>query len=264
MLRANDSSSLIVKDYTVIQVKTTERSHTSYTLFLKEHTAAHNRVEWPQGRTLIVYNVPPYCKEDNIQLLLKGCGEILRVYLQPRSSIAPLKKNVSQNLPKVAYVVFRKPTGVKSALRLSYDKIHYLCDQETSLKSGLRGYIEEYRNIPNVSDMEKEAEKFMENYYKKKDEEEKREKEKAGQPDEEGFIKVTRHGKNKGGKRTEENQKKGHQHIRNRNKKNELKDFYSFQFRETKRKHIVELQAKFEEDKKRVKEMRQARKFRPY
>ena len=41
-----------------------------------------------------------------------------------------------------------------------------------------------------------------------------------GVPDEDGFIKVTRHGKNKGLKRTEETEKRGHEHIRSRKKKN--------------------------------------------
>ncbi|KAK0046129.1 ribosomal RNA-processing protein 7 A [Biomphalaria pfeifferi] len=267
MIGRSNSSSLVVKDYTVIQVKTSERSHASHCLFVKEHASAHNRVEWPKGRTLIVYNVPPYCKEENIRLLLKDCGEIMRVFLQPKSSIAPMKTASLSKAPKtvqVAYVVFKKPTGVRNACSFSFDTVHFICDQETPLRTGLRGYIEDYRNIPDVTAMEKESEKFMDDYFKTKDEEDKKEKEKAGQPDEEGFIKVMRHGKNKGGKRTEDNQKKGHEHIRKRNKKNELKDFYSFQFRETKRKHILELQAKFEEDKKRVKEMRQARKFRPY
>lgn len=50
--------------------------------------------------------------------------------------------------------------------------------------------------------------------------EEKKEKQIEGVPDEEGFIKVTRHGKNRGGRRTEETERKGHEHIRSRRKKN--------------------------------------------
>jgi len=115
-----------------------------------------------------------------------------------------------------------------------------------------------------MDEMEKRAEEFMDAFNKEKDNETKREKEMEGVPDEDGFIKVTRHGKNKGLKRTEETEKRGHEHIRSRKKKNELKDFYTFQYREEKRKNIADLQAKFEEDKKKVKEMKIARKFRPY
>ncbi|KZV45603.1 hypothetical protein F511_02263 [Dorcoceras hygrometricum] len=41
-------------------------------------------------------------------------------------------------------------------------------------------------------------------------------------------------------------------------------DFYRFQRREAQRNEIMMLQSKFEQDKKRIQEMRAARKFRPY
>ncbi|XP_059168999.1 ribosomal RNA-processing protein 7 homolog A-like [Physella acuta] len=257
---------LTIKDYTVIQLKTRERNRATHTLYLKEHTAAQHCVEWPQGRTLIVYNVPPYFTEENLQSLFQSCGVITKMYLQSKPSSRPLKNKIFQQegLKKsvqVAYVVFKKATSVKTACSINYDNVHPLCDKNVT---GLREYIAEYKNIPDVEAMEKAAEAFMADYYKKKEEDEKREKELAGVPDEEGFIKVTRHSKNKAGRRTEETEKKGREHIQKRNKKNELKDFYTFQFRETKRKHIMELQAKFEEDKKKVREMKQARKFKPY
>ncbi|RHN81263.1 putative ribosomal RNA-processing protein [Medicago truncatula] len=41
-------------------------------------------------------------------------------------------------------------------------------------------------------------------------------------------------------------------------------DFYCFKKREAQRNEIMELQGKFEEDKKRLQQLRAARKFRPY
>ncbi|KAG4383892.1 hypothetical protein GLYMA_13G171200v4 [Glycine max] len=41
-------------------------------------------------------------------------------------------------------------------------------------------------------------------------------------------------------------------------------DFYRFQRKEAQRNEIMTLQSKFEEDKKRLQQMRAARKFRPY
>ncbi|XP_035829195.1 ribosomal RNA-processing protein 7 homolog A isoform X2 [Aplysia californica] len=254
----------------VLQVKPTVRSNVCHCMYLREHSAAVPRAEWPQGRTLIVHNIPPYCNEENVRLLFKECGDIIRVYLQSKPSSKPIVQ--SQFLPtssekgvQIAYVVFRKPGGVKNACNMVYDKERLLSDANTPIIAGLRAYIKEYEDsVTDVDALEKSAEEFMAQYYKKKDEEIKREKEMEGVPDEDGFIKVTRHGKNKGLRRTEETEKRGHEHIRSRKKKNELKDFYVFQYRETKRKHIAELQAKFEDDKKKVKEMKIARKFRPY
>uniref|UniRef100_A0A0B6ZVY3 Ribosomal RNA-processing protein 7 C-terminal domain-containing protein n=1 Tax=Arion vulgaris TaxID=1028688 RepID=A0A0B6ZVY3_9EUPU len=207
--------------------------------------------------------------EDNMSLLFKGCGEIIRVYLQSKPSSVPLKKSVystdeSVKSVQVGYVVFRKANALNNALKMGYNQIRYFSDKSAPIISGLRAYCEEYRQLPDVTTLEKEAEVYMTEYYKRKEEEDKKGKEMEGVPDEEGFIKVTRHGKNKGGRRTEETERRGHDHIRNRKKKNELRDFYTFQFRETKKQHIVDLQAKFEEDKKRVREMRMTRKFKPF
>ena len=44
----------------VLQVKPSERSHACHYLYLKEHSSTHQTVEWPQGRTLEVHNIPPY------------------------------------------------------------------------------------------------------------------------------------------------------------------------------------------------------------
>jgi hypothetical protein len=41
-------------------------------------------------------------------------------------------------------------------------------------------------------------------------------------------------------------------------------DFYRHQLRENQRQAVVELRQKFEEDKKRIAELRAARKFKPY
>ncbi|KAK3760406.1 hypothetical protein RRG08_018634 [Elysia crispata] len=268
--KLENSSNLLIQGYSVLQVKASERSRACRFLYLKEHSSTHQTVEWPQGRTLEVHNIPPYCTQDNLRKLLKGCGEIMRIYLQPKPTAMPLKASLSvspethiKNV-SVAYIVFRKASGVKNACNLTYDTERFLSDKDNPLFSGLRAYIKEYKDIPDVKIMEEQAEKYLADYYKRKDEEAQREKEMEGVPDEEGFIKVTRHGKNKGSRRTEENERKAKEKMRMKKKKTELKDFYTSQFRETKRKHILELQAKFEEDKRKIKEMKASRKFRPY
>jgi len=265
----NPNDALVLQGYTVLQVKGSERSRACHHLYLRKHTTPVINADWPEGRTLVVYNVPPYCREDNIRLLFKGCGEILRVYLQSKPSSLPLKKSnysthESIKSVQVAYVVFKKSIAVNNASKLTYSQIRYFSDKNVPLTTGLRGYCEEYRQLLDVATVEKEAEAYMADYYQKKEAEEKKGKDVEGVPDEEGFVKVTRHGKNRGGRRTEETEKKGHEHIRSRKKKNELKDFYTFQFRESKKKHIADLQAKFEEDKRRVKKMRMGKKFRPF
>ncbi|XWS24744.1 hypothetical protein CRYUN_Cryun27aG0010000 [Craigia yunnanensis] len=47
-------------------------------------------------------------------------------------------------------------------------------------------------------------------------------------------------------------------------KSKEVTDFYRFQKREAQRNELMMLQSKFEQDKKRIQQLRAARKFRPY
>eukprot|EP00252_Welwitschia_mirabilis_P001435 TRINITY_DN11294_c0_g1_i1.p1 TRINITY_DN11294_c0_g1~~TRINITY_DN11294_c0_g1_i1.p1 ORF type:complete len:144 (-),score=45.27 TRINITY_DN11294_c0_g1_i1:225-656(-) len=55
-------------------------------------------------------------------------------------------------------------------------------------------------------------------------------------------------------------------HVKQAKKKSNPTDmcFYRFQRREAQMNKILELQSKFEEDKKRIAQLRAARKFRPY
>jgi len=72
------------------------------------------------------------------------------------------------------------------------------------------------------------------------------------EPDEDGFITVTRREK---------------EEIVPREKKNRavnLEDFYKFQKREKREKKMEELRRKFEEDKIKVERAKQGRKFKPF
>ena len=80
----------------------------------------------------------------------------------------------------------------------------------------------------------------------------KRLKEKRNQPDEDGFITVVHSTKT-----NESNGKK-------RKKKGELVNFYRFQQKENKMKELDELRKKFELDKKKIEEMKNQRKFKPF
>lgn len=53
----------IVFIFSVIQVKGNNKSRAAHCLYLKEHSSPVVTPEWPQGKTLLVYNVPAYCKE---------------------------------------------------------------------------------------------------------------------------------------------------------------------------------------------------------
>ncbi|ODQ52179.1 hypothetical protein SAICODRAFT_138040 [Saitoella complicata NRRL Y-17804] len=82
------------------------------------------------------------------------------------------------------------------------------------------------------------------------------------EPDEDGFVTVTRGSRSAPGRAADEDELK--EKTEEKKKKGELQDFYRFQLREKKREKMMELRRKFEEDKVRVREMREKRRFRPY
>jgi ribosomal RNA-processing protein 7 len=85
------------------------------------------------------------------------------------------------------------------------------------------------------------------------------------EPDEDGFVTVTRGGGRTAPAKREEAEEARRKMIERADKKREeLSNFYRFQLRERKKEEQVELVKKFEEDRRRVEAMREKRgKFRP-
>lgn len=84
------------------------------------------------------------------------------------------------------------------------------------------------------------------------------------EPDEDGFVTVTRGGRAAPARRDEAEEARRKMLDREQKKKEELTNFYRFQLRERKKAEQAELIKKFDEDKRKVQALRQKRgKFRP-
>ncbi|KAI1199458.1 ribosomal RNA-processing protein 7-domain-containing protein [Nemania serpens] len=84
------------------------------------------------------------------------------------------------------------------------------------------------------------------------------------EPDEDGFVMVTRGGRNAPARRDEAEEAKQKMLDKQQKKKDETQDFYRFQLREKRKAEQMELLKKFDEDRKKVQAMREKRgKFRP-
>ncbi|XP_062577426.1 ribosomal RNA-processing protein 7 homolog A-like [Saccostrea cucullata] len=262
---------VVIDGFTVLQTKFQESSKPGHSLYVKEHQGrASTR---PKDRTLFVVNVPPYCTQVSIQKVFSAFGEVIKVYMYDKPHSEDKQRNQSKYFPdipqvkgfKVAYIVFKKPSSVQKVRSHPYDRILTLSDEEVPILTGIKEWQKEYRdNECNTQELQSEIDSYMEAY----DEEQEREKrlalEQEGVPDDEGWVKVTRHGKNKGAPRTETMEKKVTAKDKRRQTEKELKNFYAFQMRESKRDSIAELRKKFEEDKQRISLMKASRKFRPY
>jgi ribosomal RNA-processing protein 7 len=84
------------------------------------------------------------------------------------------------------------------------------------------------------------------------------------EPDEDGFVTVTRGGRNAPASKNEAEEAKRKMIEKEEKKKEELTDFYRFQLREKKKEEQAELLKQFDEDRKKVWAMREKRgKFVP-
>jgi len=97
----------------------------------------------------------------------------------------------------------------------------------------------------------------------------------AEEPDEDGFITVTSKSSTPSFGITndleeEVHTRRGKSSKRNRKRKagnsgaDELTDFYRFQLKDQRKKEVIDLKQRFEEDLKKVKQMKEERKFRPF
>ncbi|GBB91618.1 hypothetical protein RclHR1_00190031 [Rhizophagus clarus] len=166
-----------------------------------------------------------------------------------------------------AHIVFQKSEGLKKALEMTQKKrIWTIKDGEIS-SLGLSRWLQDYRlRRPEQIILQEEVDEYMRKFEEAELERHKALEAKLNQPDEDGFITVTRVGRrsaNTDGTITVTAAKP--EEIKNLKPKNkELTDFYRFQMREAKRNKLIDLRKKFEEDKEKIAKLKAARRFKPY
>lgn len=201
-------------------------------------------------------NVPPYATKDSLKKGFLCIGDIDKVILKNSlSNLEVTKKNGFM----IAYIVFKVPSSINKALALT--SIEPLSSDSHPIHTGLKKWTSEYNS--NIFDNEKlnnQVNHFMASYDNKIKLQKQQEKEK----DEEGWTVVGK--KSRGGKmaRKESVKNKLLEKSSQDEKRKQLTDFYTFQKREAKMNHLAEMRRKYEEDKKKVTAMKQARKFKPF
>ncbi|CAH1638478.1 unnamed protein product [Spodoptera littoralis] len=256
------------QDFKAVQLKLNEDSVAPHTIYLKEHVVREHTADKPQGRTLLVVNVPPYADEKGITNAFREAGTVQSVQLCLKPSTAEVKL-IKKFLPdpnkttfKAAYIVFKKVAELDKALKLS--ELLPMNSEDHQITTGIKKWIEEYNNtivLPKV--LKENVETFMKQFDETTKKADKKEKE-LEQEDDEGWVTVTKRGKVQSFARSEKVENKIMQKEEKNKKRKELKNFYTFQIRESKMKHIVSLRQKFEEDKRKIAQIKQSRRFRPF
>lgn len=133
--------------------------------------------------------------------------------------------------------------------------------------SGQNRYLELYREkYIDHEVLQANVDDYMEQFVKLEEERELEVKQMSGQVDEDGFtLVVGSKRKSKGGISSS---KAVTQQVMsaqaNKKKKKEKTDFYRFQIRDQKKMEMNALLKKFQDDKEKIKEMKEKRRFRPY
>ncbi|XP_061363464.1 uncharacterized protein LOC133307060 [Gastrolobium bilobum] len=149
------------------------------------------------------------------------------------------------------------------------DEIYIISSGDDDCSKGMKKWIMEYhQNRPGLEVLQHQIDNFV-TAHEAKLEEERKEKETLAA--EGGWTVIVHH---KGRKKTTDSESGiavgsvAQAAVENKMAKKKHKevglDFYRFQKREAQRNEIMTLQSKFEEDKKRLQQLRAARKFRPY
>jgi len=154
----------------------------------------------------------------------------------------------------------KNPKSLSDILQLNSDEIEPLILKNPDC--GLHLFIQRYNSqIVPTPVLEDNIKKFMEKFDREEIKRKKEEENNEGQPDEEGWIQVTRSGPRPGTRRTEQTEEK----LKEKKKKSEKRvvNFTPRQMKETRARQLEDLKKKFGEDKQRIALMKQKRKFNP-
>jgi len=267
------------EDFKVLQLKFSPTSQNCHHLFFKPHTVRAEEPLKPRDRTLLCANIPPWATAEAIRRIFQANGPVEQVYFQSAPSVGP------PNLPgdsifreeedpysvgggfKFGYIVFERPQGVKNAMnKMDLSKEVVASTAENPIVVGVKRWSIEYNEQWMKEEEVKESVESFMLEHDKKVAEEKKAGEDLAEPDEDGWVTVSRQDKKKPAVAAvvkEDDRGRGKKNRRKK-KKLVLQNFYSHQIKEDKMDRIHELRKKFEEDKLKISKMKSERKFRPF
>lgn len=250
-------------------------------IFIQAHAERRSDADKPQGKTLFVLNIPPYVHEKELEYGFSDAGPIESIVLKEtvlggvpkpddnvvRVSAAETKvsKYFNPKQPidkfKTGYIVFKSTKSLKVALQKTQVSL-FDSNNESILKTGIDKWMEDHKSaITTESELEAEVNTFMKQFEAK----EERERREARKPeiDEDGWTTVKK-GKNAGFEQKESVLKAIEEKMAKDKKRKEFKNFYTFQIRESKQKHIFGLRKRFQQDKLKIEALKNARRFKPF
>ncbi|KTW29837.1 hypothetical protein T552_01041 [Pneumocystis carinii B80] len=287
-----------MNEYTVLKVKMPKTSFQNtnivHYLYIKEHdryqpTPLANQPEnLPEGPSLFVSNLPIDTTHDHLKYLFNHLGcriqQVFFHFIQRQSYKENINENYTENETNfkdtILFVWKRRilKSGSWAIVEfLEKQDIEYILEKKNHKKLenyvwgqnipknrvqelGFNHYWEHYNLIyPSHEKLQTSIDKYMAAFYLAEEKEKRLRKRQRTEPDEEGFITVTRGGRTGAGRIDE-----GMKMQEKKKEKYILHDFYKFQKQEGKNKKLTELKKRFEEDKEKIKEFREKKRFKMY
>ncbi|XP_058114985.1 uncharacterized protein LOC131257988 isoform X2 [Magnolia sinica] len=180
-----------------------------------------------------------------------------------------ISKKAGKSKKKDRVVSKKERKKVEKKAEVEEDEVYHMSSGDEDCSKGMKKWITEYHtNRPGLKILQQRIDAFTTAH---EAQEEQAKKERESRVAEGGWTVVKHH---KGRKKTTDSESGVAvgavaeaavlDKMAQKKKKGVALNFYNFQRREAQRNEVMMLQSKFEQDKKRIQQMRAARKFRPY
>ncbi|KAJ4707173.1 Ribosomal RNA-processing protein 7 [Melia azedarach] len=186
------------------------------------------------------------------------------------NSTRPGKSKKAKKKRKKDHDLLKESEGLaEKSTEADEDEVYLISSGDEDCSKGMKKWITEYhQSRPGLKVLQQRIDEFITDHEAKLEQER---KEREARAAEGGWTVVVHH---KGRKKNTDSEsgivvgsvaQAAVEEKMAKKKKNEVGlDFYRFQRREAQRNEIMMLQSKFEQDRKRIQQLRAARKFRPY
>ncbi|XP_056170149.1 uncharacterized protein LOC115685614 isoform X2 [Syzygium oleosum] len=215
--------------------------------------------------------------EEHVQLLKKNdnfdIGEVYPTSSSGNGDTSEVTKSKSKKARRKKGKPLQSPRDIDQVVAKNSepdpDNVHQISSGDEDESKGMKKWVMEYyQTRPGIETLQQRIDEFISTHEAKLEQER---KEREARVAEGGWTVVTHH---KGRKKTTDSesgivvgsvsQAALEDKLAKKKRKEVGSDFYRFQRREVQRNEIMMLQSKFEQDRKRIQQLRAARKFRPY
>jgi ribosomal RNA-processing protein 7 len=207
-------------------------------------------------------NLPPYLTSQNINEIFGKFGDVVDLKISatpiPDTELATRASATELFQFKIAYVFYKSYKGVAQVLSAT-QPLTPLQDLDT-FSTGLSCWQQEYEDaIQDEDQLQADIDGYMASF----EANETAGKAQSEEADDDGWVTVTKD-TTKGFQQNEAVVNRIEDKLEKQKKKKELNNFYTFQIRESKKKDIISLRAKFTQDQKKMEAIKKSRKYTPY